>query len=112
MGALVRSALEELATEYEAIGDVRGRGLMLGVDLVTDRASRRRAGSLTAKVIVRCVELGLYMTFLAGSVLRLAPPLVLDRAQAERALEILRQALDDAVAGRISDERAREISGW
>jgi 4-aminobutyrate aminotransferase len=112
VGERLRSGLEELSGRFEAIGDVRGRGLMLGVDLVRSRDTRERDRDLTAKVIVRCVELGLYLTFLAGSVLRLAPPLIIDEGQADRALGILEQALDDAVHGRVSDEQAGAVTGW
>jgi 4-aminobutyrate aminotransferase len=112
MGARLEAGLRDLQDRFEAIGDVRGRGLMLGADLVTSRESRQPNTLLAAQVLVRSYELGLYLTFLAGSVLRLAPPLVLEEAQADRALEILEQALDDAVNDRVSEEAARAVTGW
>lgn len=104
--------LRELAARHEAIGDVRGLGLMLGVDLVEDRHSKLPARNLAAKIAVACYRRGLYLTFLRGSVLRLVPPLVLGQSEADRALDILAHALDDALAGRVSDEDITTITGW
>lgn len=112
VSARLLAGLSEMQERFEEIGDIRGKGLMLGVDLVTDRDSRQPNTPLAAKVLVRSFELGLYLTFLAGSVLRLAPPLVLDQAQADRALEILEQAMDDAVRGRVPDEAVAAVTGW
>ncbi len=112
MGARLRAGIETLMAEHACIGDIRGRGLMLGVDLVVDRQSKQRARALAAKVLCRCYQLGLYLTFLGGSVLRIAPPLVIDSTQVDAALEILSQALRDATAGRVSDADATAITGW
>jgi 4-aminobutyrate aminotransferase len=111
-GRQLTDGLAELAARYEAIGDVRGLGLMLGVDLVEDRESRAPARALASKVILACHRRGLYLTFLRGSVLRLAPPLVLSEAEADRALEILAEALADAVEGRVSEDDVAAIEGW
>lgn len=112
MGTRLSVGLHQLAAELECIGDIRGRGLMLGVDLVVDRASKQRARALTAKTVWRCHELGLYLTFLSGSVLRLIPPLVITGPQVDAALEILSTALRDALAGRVSDGDVAAVVGW
>lgn len=112
LGGLLRQGFLDLGEQYACIGDVRGLGLMLGVDLVIDRQSRERARGLTAKVLWRCYELGLYLTFLGGSVLRIAPPLVLTDDQARAGLEIVAQALDDAMSGRVSETAAAAVVGW
>jgi 4-aminobutyrate aminotransferase len=111
-GAQLVEGLEVLAGRHEAIGDVRGLGLMLGVDLVEDRVTRAPARALAAKVVVACYRRGLYLTFLRGCVLRLAPALTLDADAADRALTILDEALDDALSGRVSDAEAAAITGW
>ncbi len=112
MGQRLVRGFIELARTHECIGDVRGRGLMLGVDLVEDRLTKRRAKSFAAMVVWRAYELGLYLTFLSGSVLRIAPPLVIDDHLVDTGLEILEQALDDALSGRVSESDAAQIIGW
>lgn len=112
IGGLLKSTFEEMAQQYELIGDVRGSGLMIGVDLVSDRETRRRAKLQAAKVLLHAYRSGLYLTFLAGSVLRIAPPLVISEAQAERAITILSEGIEAATVGSISDEEASAITGW
>jgi 4-aminobutyrate aminotransferase len=112
MGQRLRDGLADLADRHVAIGDVRGRGLMLGVDLVSDRLTRERARDVAARVIVACFARGLYLTFLRGSVLRLAPPLTIGPPDVDDALEILDEALDDAVSGRVPDADVAAVVGW
>jgi 4-aminobutyrate aminotransferase len=112
MGARLRAGLEVLRERHETVGDVRGLGLMLGVDLVRDRETRERAGDLAARVVVGCLARGLFLTFLSSSVLRLAPPLTIDADDVDRALEILDAALADAVAGRVSEADVAGLVGW
>lgn len=112
VGARLKRELEGLQQKYEAIGDVRGRGLMLGVDIVKDRDTKEPDSILAAKILYRCKELGLYLTFLAGSVLRIAPPLVLTMEQADTGLDILATAIDDGVNGLVPDEAVRNVAGW
>jgi 4-aminobutyrate aminotransferase len=111
-GRQLEDGLAELASRHEPIGDVRGRGLMLGVDLVTDRDSREPARELAAKVVAACYRRGLYLTFLRGCVLRLAPPLTVTAAQVEQALEVLDAALTDAERGRVPAADVASLTGW
>ena len=70
---------DELQARHEQIGDVRGAGLMLGVDLVRDRESRAPDADYGTAVTQRCLELGLNVNIVKfpalGSILRIAPPL-------------------------------------
>ncbi len=106
MGAYLRSRLEELQQRHEAIGDVRGLGLLLGVELVEDRQSRRPAHRLGALTTQKCLERGLSMNIRRrperGSVWRIAPPLTVSHAEIDRAVAILDGALADSL-----DELAR-----
>lgn len=111
-GTYLRNQFAALAERHEVIGDVRGRGLMLGVDLVTDRQTRERDWALTSKVAFRCWQQGLFLSFFSRSVLRIAPPLVLSRPEADRALAILEQSLVDVMAGRVSDDVLDQVKGW
>ncbi len=99
LGARLRAGLEELQRRHEPIGDVRGEGLMLGVDLVTDRESRAPAEHYGTAVTTRCIELGLNVNIIRfpglGSVLRIAPPLTITPGEIDLGLEILDKALAD-----------------
>ena len=99
MGARLRAGLEELQRRHEVIGDVRGVGLMLGVDLVSDRETREPDTRYGAAVTERCIELGLNVNIIRfpglGSVLRIAPPLTISTEDIDLGLEIVDRALAD-----------------
>lgn len=101
MGAYLRTGLETLQQRYEAIGDVRGEGLLLGVELVQDRETRTPHHALGAVTTARCFELGLSMNIRRrperGSVWRIAPPLTVTTGEIDRALDILDKALKDGL---------------
>lgn len=96
-GARLRAGLDELAQRHEAIGDVRGRGLMQGIELVRDRESKEPANELGLAVTQRCYERGLHMNVVQlpgmGSIFRIAPPLTATDAEIDAGLEILDGAL-------------------
>ncbi len=98
LGERLRGGLEKLAGEHAVIGDVRGRGLLVGLELVDDRASGD-ADALGAAVTRRCAELGLHMNIVQlpgmGGTFRIAPPLIATDAEIDRGLEILDRALAD-----------------
>jgi 4-aminobutyrate aminotransferase-like enzyme/Ser/Thr protein kinase RdoA (MazF antagonist) len=96
VGRFLRSALEQLAARHEAIGDVRGRGLMIGVQLVTERASRTPNGDLAKRVRDEMAERGVLIgtTGRDGSTLKIRPPLCLTRAEAE----VIVTRLDEVLA--------------
>jgi 2,2-dialkylglycine decarboxylase (pyruvate) len=101
MGAYLRSRLEGLQQRYEVIGDVRGLGLLLGVELVRDRASRVPAHELGALTTTKCFENGLSMNIRRrperGSVWRIAPPLTVSTGEIDRAVDILEKSLRDSL---------------
>jgi len=100
LGAYLMAGLAELQRRYEAIGDVRGRGLLIGVELVTDRRSRRPAGELMQRVTRRCFELGLSLSRTGGSnaVWRIAPPLTIEHSEIDTALAMLDTAMAECGA--------------
>jgi len=95
VGGYIRGRLESLMDEHEAIGDVRGRGLMIGAELVEDRQTKKRAKKLRNDIIVRCFEKGLLILGCGPNTIRWAPPLVIDRETADRALEIFENVLTE-----------------
>lgn len=114
VGACLQARLRELAGRHEWIGEVRGRGLAIGVDLVLDRERRTPATRETAKVVYRCFELGLVLGYVGmeSNVLEITPPLVLGRSEVDEAMEILSAALGDVADGRVDDAAIAEFEGW
>ena len=115
VGTALMEGLRQLAERHEMIGDVRGRGLAIGVDLVTDRESRAPVpATTTAKVIVRAYELGASFIYvgLAANVLEITPPLVLNDAECEEGLAIIDKALGDVAAGLVPDEAVQAYMNW
>ncbi|MFG1684392.1 aminotransferase class III-fold pyridoxal phosphate-dependent enzyme [Nonomuraea sp. NPDC049269] len=103
IGAYLTAGMTELATRHSIIGDVRGRGLFLGVDLVEDRNTKRPAAAdAAARVVESAREDGVLLSLDGphGNVLKIKPPLVLTRADAEIALATLDRAL--AMAGEVT----------
>ncbi|MFY3251202.1 aspartate aminotransferase family protein [Achromobacter xylosoxidans] len=100
-GDYLRRGLLELQQRHEAIGDVRGLGLLLGVELVQDRDTREPYHALGALTTQRCFELGLSMNIRRrperGSVWRIAPPLTVSNDEIDRAIAILDQALAESL---------------
>jgi 2,2-dialkylglycine decarboxylase (pyruvate) len=100
-GARLRAGLEQLQQEHACMGDVRGRGLLLGVEIVADRESKKPAPELGHAISRRCFELGLSMNIVQlpsmGGVFRIAPPLTVSDAELDLGLEILGQALVDVI---------------
>ncbi len=101
MGAHLRGRLQDLQQRHEVIGDVRGLGLLLGVELVTDRATRAPAHALGALTTQKCFEKGLSMNIRRrperGSVWRIAPPLTVSKDEIDRAVAILDDALQESL---------------
>ena len=115
VGAVLADGLRRLAERHEMIGDVRGRGLAIGVDLVEDRESRAPVpATTTAKVIVRAYELGASFIYvgLEANVLEITPPLTLSDAECEEGLAIIDRALGDVAAGLIPDDAVRAYMNW
>jgi len=111
-GTYIKERFNLLKDKFECIGDVRGRGLLIGVDIVKDRVTKERDIEKTAKICWRCWEKGLILAFFSGSVLRVAPPLTLTREEAVRAMDIIEEAIFETEQGLVSDDVLKEIKGW
>jgi alanine-glyoxylate transaminase/(R)-3-amino-2-methylpropionate-pyruvate transaminase len=95
VGARLRRGLDALAAKHDLIGDVRGLGLMLGVELVKDRGGKEPAKEEAARVLESCRDLGLLIGKggLFGNVLRIKPPMCLTEADADFAVAVLDEAI-------------------
>ena len=91
---------------------MRGRGLAIGVDLVTDRSSRNRDHALAAKTVYRVWELGGVVYYVGGNVLEVTPPLTLSDEEVDRAVELLARGIEEAAAGKVGDEQVAAFAGW
>jgi len=91
VGAYLMEGLTKLMSRHDVIGDVRGKGLMLGVELVEDRKTKEPAGDKCVQVLERAKELGLLIGKggLYGNVLRIKPPMCITRADVDFMLEVL-----------------------
>jgi 4-aminobutyrate aminotransferase len=95
VGARLMAGLKALADEHPLIGDVRGRGLMVGVELVRDRRTRERAAPERDEVVNAAFGRGLLLLGAGQNAIRFSPPLVLTEAEADTAVRIFGEALGD-----------------
>ncbi len=112
IGEYIMSRFTSMMDEYECVGDVRGKGLLIGVDIVKNRSTKERDIKMTAKICWRCWEKGLILAFFSGSVLRIAPPLTISIDEAKKAIDIIEESIKEAEAGLVSDEVLEVIKGW
>jgi 4-aminobutyrate aminotransferase len=115
IGELLAKGLRALAPKHPMMGDVRGRGLALGIDLVSDGATREPVPvTMTAKVIYRAYQLGavLFYVGMRGNVLELTPPLTLSAAEVEEGVDILDRAMTDVARGLVTDADVAPFMMW
>jgi len=93
LGAHALARMSEMAGRHRLIGDVRGLGLLLGLELVRPGAARERATAEADRVMYRALERGLSFKVSAGNVLTLTPPLTISEAELDRALGIVDECL-------------------
>ncbi len=92
-GTYILGRLEEMKESSEMIGDVRGKGLMIGVEFVKDKETREPAKKEVGEVIMRCFKRGLAIISCGVSTIRIAPPLIITRELVDSALEILEKTI-------------------
>ncbi len=114
MGEYLHRKLEKLAERHALVGDVRGLGMIQGVELVEDREKKTPAPVAAAKVCYRAYELGLLVFYvgLFSNVLEITPPLIMTEAEVDEGVAILDRALTDVAEGRVSDQQVAEFAGW
>ena len=100
LGERLKSGLMALQQRYDCIGDVRGRGLLLGLDLVKDRRSKTPDPDLAQRVARECLARGMMTSVVRGGfgIFRIAPPLTIEPAEIDLGLEIFDKALAAALA--------------
>ena len=107
MGEHLAAGLRHLQDRHEVIGDVRGFGLLQGVELVKDRATRAPDAATGRAITARCMELGLSMNIVSvgamAAIWRIAPPLTVTREEIDRGIAILDQAIGEVLAGGLAE---------
>lgn len=93
VGQYAKDALQEIMASHPSIGDVRGIGLMIGVEFVKDRKSRVPAEALTKRVLELAFERGLILLSCGRSVMRIAPPLSITKAEIDEGLTIFDESI-------------------
>lgn len=97
LGEYALDELRQMQSKFAAIGDVRGRGFLIGIELVQDRELKTPACDLAEEVYYRCLQKGLSFKISMGNVLTLTPPLILTKEQMKQALKIIEQSLTATV---------------
>jgi 4-aminobutyrate aminotransferase len=98
VGSYLKAELDKLMRKHDCIGDVRGMGLMIGVEFVEDRTSNKPAPELRDRVEVACFERGLVILGAGTNTIRWSPPLILTKENVDVAVEIF----DEAIAASVS----------
>ena len=95
MGEIMINRLKEIQEKSRHLGDVRGRGLVMGLELVTDKKTKEPAADMTRQLINRCAANGLLIGSVGifGNVVRVAPPLTINEAEAHESLDIMEKSL-------------------
>jgi len=97
LGQHLEAGLNAIKARHDCVGDVRGRGLLLGVEIVLDREKKTPATELGGRITSRCLDMGLSMNIASlpglSSVFRIAPPLTITKQELETGLAILDEAI-------------------
>jgi 4-aminobutyrate aminotransferase len=100
VGAHLIAGVRSLVARHPLIGDVRGKGLMIGIELVRDRVTKERAVEERDEVVTAAFYKGLLVLGAGKNAIRLSPPLVLTKAQADTTVAILDEALSQVETAR------------
>lgn len=113
LGKAMKYDLEKLVRSHPVIGDVRGQGLMLGVEIVKPDSNEPNA-EFAARVCFRAKDLGLIMFYVGpnSNVLEITPPLTVTEEEISQGVEILEQALSDVESGEVSASDLSGYTGW
>ncbi|TDA37312.1 MAG: aspartate aminotransferase family protein, partial [Thermoproteota archaeon] len=111
-GEYIIRRLREMQDKFDIIGDVRGKGLLIGVEIVRKGKEPDRQGAL--KICWRAWEKGLILISFGrnGNVLRIAPPLNISKEDVDRALDIIESSIREFLEGKIPDGVLDYLKGW
>ena len=112
MGNLAMARLRELSREHKMMGDIRGRGVMIGVDITKSDGSPDKKSAL--KVCYAAWKRGLLLITFGkhGNVLRVAPPLIIEKDELIGGIEIIEDCVKDVEQNLVSDTTVENLRGW
>jgi 4-aminobutyrate aminotransferase len=97
VGNYLRAGLDDLKNKYDCIGDVRGLGMMLGVEFVTDKTSLKPDSELRDRIEMECYKRGLIILGCGNNSIRWSPPLILTKENVDVALQIFDEVISDSL---------------
>lgn len=98
MGEYFMPKLKELMTKYQFIGDVRGKGLMIGIEIVKDKKTKEKDKKRRDRIIMECFRHGLLILGCGDNVVRFMPPLIVEKKHIDKAVEIFEDVLKEVEA--------------
>ena len=98
IGAHILHRMADFPARFPVVGEVRGLGLMIGIELIRDPATKERAPELRDKLVRMCFERGLLVLGAGPNTVRLSPPLVITREQADFAVDTIAECLENLAA--------------
>lgn len=110
-GKYAKDYMKKWEEKYDFVGNVRGLGLSIGIDIVKDKKTKERDNQAALKICNRCYERGLVIIAVAGNVLRFQPPLVITDEQLDYALKVLTETMQELEDGKLDDYQV-EGQGW
>ena len=112
-GNQFQEGLVKLQAQYKCIGDIRGRGLVIGVEIINPDSAKPNS-QLTSAICYRLFELGvlIYSVGIHGNVLEITPPLVISEEEVEKALKAIHQAFEDLEADQFDWNKLSAFQGW
>jgi 4-aminobutyrate aminotransferase len=93
VGAHMKARLADFPKRFPVVGDVRGLGLMIGIEIVRDQATKERAPELRDRIVQMCFERGLLVLGAGPNSIRLSPPLIVTKDQADHAMDTIAECL-------------------
>lgn len=93
VGAHMKARLADFPKRFPMVGDVRGLGLMIGIELVRDQSTKERAPELRDRIVQMCFERGLLVLGAGPNSIRLSPPLIVTKDQADHAVDVIEECL-------------------
>ena len=113
LGNYVVKRFKEMQEEYNIIGDIRGKGLMIGVDIVKE-GMKEPDKAIALKICWRAWEKGLVLITFGkyGNILRIAPPLNIPEEELDKGLDIIEEAIKDTLSGKVPEGVVKFLRGW
>jgi 4-aminobutyrate aminotransferase len=111
VGEYFKGKLRPLAGKYGIVGEIRGKGLMIGMELITDAVSRAPAKELCDAIITRAYHNGLILLSCGQSTVRFMPPLMIREADVDEAVALLDVSIGEVLAGDAHSHAARGAAG-